>query len=191
MPSRARPTHPRNAEATRGRILDAALAAFARAGYEGVSLDDLALAAGVRKATLFYYFASKAELYAEVGRSVAEHFAPVALRLAGEEPTAATVDDLMGELHDRLARSPAASKILVREALDAGEGSANLAMAPLLDVGERWVARGQALGVFTRELAPRPALVAILGAVSLVFLNPHLFGSGELSVESVAAHRAA
>jgi TetR/AcrR family transcriptional regulator len=189
--TRARPTHPRNAAATRERILGEALAAFARSGYEGVSLDALALAAGVRKATLFYYFASKAELYAEVGRSVARHFAPVAERLAREEPGPTGVDGTIGELHDRLARSPDSARVLMREAFDARDGAANLALAPLLDLGERWVARGQALGVFTRELEPRAALVAILGAVSMVFLNPQLFRKGVLDDAAVAAHRAA
>src|SRR5207248_2010559 len=87
------------------------------------------------------------------------------------------------------ARSPEAAKLLMREALDAHEGAANLAMDPIVDVGEQWVARGQALGVFTRELEPRAALVAILGAVTLFFLNPRLFRRGELTEAAVAAHR--
>ena len=50
MPAVRRPRHPRDAAATRERILGVAFGAFARRGYGDVSLDDIAGAAGVRKA---------------------------------------------------------------------------------------------------------------------------------------------
>lgn len=44
---------------TRGRILDSALAGFARRGVSATSLDDVAADVGVRKQTILYWFASK------------------------------------------------------------------------------------------------------------------------------------
>lgn len=50
------------APSTRQRVLDAALVSFGTRGYEATSLDHLAAELGVRKQTILYYYASKAEL---------------------------------------------------------------------------------------------------------------------------------
>jgi AcrR family transcriptional regulator len=47
----------------RGRILAAAIQAFARGGFNGVSTREIAEAAGVTDPLLFYHFGSKADLY--------------------------------------------------------------------------------------------------------------------------------
>src|SRR5499425_1461549 len=60
----------RSAE-TRGAILTAAEQAFARGGLAGARTDDIAAAAGVNKALLYYYFKSKDGLYEAV---VEDHF---------------------------------------------------------------------------------------------------------------------
>jgi AcrR family transcriptional regulator len=49
--------------ATRQKILDAALKQFAHCGYAGTSVQEIVGAAHVTKPTLYYYFASKADLY--------------------------------------------------------------------------------------------------------------------------------
>jgi TetR/AcrR family transcriptional regulator len=53
----------RSAE-TRMRILDAALSEFAANGLAGARTEQIATAAGVNKALLYYYFESKEKLYA-------------------------------------------------------------------------------------------------------------------------------
>ena len=53
----------RSAE-TRSRILDAALQEFAANGLAGARTEQIAAAAGVNKALLYYYFESKEKLYA-------------------------------------------------------------------------------------------------------------------------------
>ncbi|WGD36769.1 TetR/AcrR family transcriptional regulator [Lysinibacter sp. HNR] len=47
---------------TRERILNSAAHSFARAGYNGTSLDEIASRAGISKAGLLYHFRSKREL---------------------------------------------------------------------------------------------------------------------------------
>jgi|TARA_B100001964_G_scaffold233286_1_gene290339 AcrR family transcriptional regulator len=44
---------------TKTQILDAALASFGTAGFDGTSLDDLARGLGIRKQTILYHFVSK------------------------------------------------------------------------------------------------------------------------------------
>lgn len=53
---------PRDAAATRGRILDAAERLFAERGFDATPTSAIADAAEVPKGLLFYYFASKPEL---------------------------------------------------------------------------------------------------------------------------------
>lgn len=53
-------------EANRERILDAALARFARTGLSGTRIDEIAADAGLSKTNLLYYFRTKNELYVAV-----------------------------------------------------------------------------------------------------------------------------
>lgn len=67
MPSRSQHAHPetsaeRSAE-TRARILDSALKEFSAKGLAGARTEQIAAAAGVNKALLYYYFDSKEKLY--------------------------------------------------------------------------------------------------------------------------------
>jgi AcrR family transcriptional regulator len=66
-------TRPRNAAATRAAILASALRAFARHGYDGVGVRDIARDAGVTAMLVNRYFGSKEQLFAEVVDSA---FAP-------------------------------------------------------------------------------------------------------------------
>lgn len=52
-----------NAVARREQLLDVALDVFARAGYHGASMNDVAEAAGVTKPVLYQHFESKRDLY--------------------------------------------------------------------------------------------------------------------------------
>lgn len=60
------PTRRRDAAATRAAILAAARSAFARAGYDGVGLREIAAAAGVTAMMIGRYFGSKDALFSEV-----------------------------------------------------------------------------------------------------------------------------
>src|SRR5258708_5758272 len=58
--------HRRNASATRQAILESALIAFARSGYDGVGVREIAKGAGVTAMLVNRYFGSKERLFAEV-----------------------------------------------------------------------------------------------------------------------------
>jgi TetR/AcrR family transcriptional regulator len=63
----SRPAKPkRNAEATKASILEAALKEFAEQGLAGARMDEIAKAASVNKALLYYYFESKQRLFVGV-----------------------------------------------------------------------------------------------------------------------------
>jgi AcrR family transcriptional regulator len=60
------PPRPRNADATRAAILSSARRAFARAGYDGVGVREIAAGAGISAMMVNRYFGSKEQLFAEV-----------------------------------------------------------------------------------------------------------------------------
>jgi len=67
---------PRNASATREAILNSAIHNFARAGYDGVGVREIASDAGVTAMMVNRYFGSKEQLFAE---AVEVSFAPPAV----------------------------------------------------------------------------------------------------------------
>src|SRR3954447_23783993 len=74
MTSRKRSTVPqkRNADATRAKILQAALSEFSERGLPAASTDDIAARCKVNKRMIYYYFGSKDGLYLAALESVYE-----------------------------------------------------------------------------------------------------------------------
>ena len=56
----------RDAEATKAKIIKNAMLLFSKKGYDATTTDDIALACGINKAMIFYYFKNKAGLYATI-----------------------------------------------------------------------------------------------------------------------------
>lgn len=106
-----RPNAYQRGEDTRRRILDAAIEAFARDGYEGVSTRRLAECAGVNLPAIQYYFGSKEGLYraviGHISRQIEERMAPVAERvtaaLVNAHPSRPALLALLIEMLDALA----------------------------------------------------------------------------------------
>ena len=65
---------PSKSEATRARILEAALALFRKRGFAETTMRDIAQAAGLAQGAAYYYFDSKEViLFAYYARNQAEH----------------------------------------------------------------------------------------------------------------------
>jgi len=93
---------PRPADQTRHRIIDTAYALFYRSGFGGVSVDNIAAAAGVTKRTLYYHFKSKDHLL----ESVLEVQGELALaRIRKREPCySGNSDEILSILFSDLAK---------------------------------------------------------------------------------------
>jgi AcrR family transcriptional regulator len=75
---------------TRGLLLDAASRVFARRGYHGATLDEIASDAGFTKGALYYNFASKEELFlALLDEHIESRIALLRDLRSGEAPAAA------------------------------------------------------------------------------------------------------
>ena len=93
------------AEIKKGRkfeqVLDGAREIFMRDGFEGASVDEIARAAGVSKATLYSYFPDKRLLFSEVARVECNRQAQEALDLID---VSAPVEVALREAADRIVR---------------------------------------------------------------------------------------
>ena len=127
-------------------ILAAAEEVFARGGYHGVSLDEIAQAAGVSKALIYEHFESKRDLHASL---LQDHVAEIFRRLEANAETGAT-----GE--ERLRGGVDAFLSFVEEHREAWRALFRDAADPdVADLVER--VQAQATGVIAALMAAEPA----------------------------------
>ena len=165
-----RPLASADALATPERLLDAAELGFARMGFGATRLEDIAAAAGIRRPSLLYHYASKGSLYAAVvRRTFARLGAALMEAMARRVEFAERLDGVVDTYARFLAEHPAHALILVRELLDAeGPGREILldAVVPLLDVLERFV-RVEGHGLVHPDLPVRAAILQCASGIVL------------------------
>lgn len=81
------------------QVLDGAREVFMRDGFEGASVDEIARAAGVSKATLYSYFPDKRLLFSEVARIECNRQAEEALEVLG---SGAPIEEVLREAARRI-----------------------------------------------------------------------------------------
>lgn len=140
----------RSQEEKENRILASALDVFARNGFAGATLDEIAAGAGMSKPNLIYYFASKEDIYrAVLGRTLETWLEPlIALDPAGE-PLA----EIRAYIHRKLEMSrdrPQESRLFAGEILagaplirDALEGDLKDLVDQKVAVIRQWIAGGR------------------------------------------------
>jgi AcrR family transcriptional regulator len=109
--------HARRRQQTREEIVRVAFDLFAKHGYESVSMDSIAEAAGVSRATLFNYFPQKGLMLREIAAAHAEKLKSILgeFALRGKPPK---FDDIVGlflRLSEENARIGGHSKKLLLE----------------------------------------------------------------------------
>jgi AcrR family transcriptional regulator len=109
--------HGRRKQQTRGEIIRAAFELFGRHGYEDVSMDSVAEAAGVSRATLFNYFPQKELILREIAAARAAKLAEILARFrtGGKKADFEDIVALILRLCEENARIAARSKKLLLE----------------------------------------------------------------------------
>lgn len=173
----------RNPEETRRKILDAAEAEFARKGYDGTRLRDVALTVGVHHALLHHYFRDKEGLFRAVLERALEGVSSRAfgiLRSQGDlrQLTANFVETVV----DFLADNQNLVLILHFASLDEGSPAYSACqeigfrlVKPLFDATEEAVRNGQNEGVFRKDVDGRQMLTVGVGAVAFIYHADRLF----------------
>jgi AcrR family transcriptional regulator len=108
-------------EARRDQVLRVAEALFARAGYRGVGLREIAAQVGIRAPSLFKHFPSKDALYNAVLISIFDRLVEVAKRLEGDGSFEARLESFIGGYVDLVANDPNVVPLLFRELMERSE----------------------------------------------------------------------
>jgi len=183
---------------SRDKILDVAEVLFARRGFEGVGMREVAEAAGLGKSSLFHHFRSKAQLYLAVLERVLERIdAQLAAALASGGGAGERLDRWTDALVDSLAEHEPAARLLLRglfedDAFDAeawpeGQG-AERRLEAILGGALGLLREGMEAGEF-REASAAHVLQTLIGATVYHFASgefgEQLLGGPLLSAEAV------
>jgi TetR/AcrR family transcriptional regulator len=161
-------------------ILQAACAEFAEHGYAGARVARIATKAKVNKQLIFYYFGTKAGLYAAATGpgQAGTVLAPIESATPVEQ-----LRDLINRLANHLEQHPELATALTdREAVGRHAGSGQQFLRDAGRLVEATISRGQGMGYFRDDLDPRlatrQALVLLAGFHALA---PALSGNGDSS----------
>lgn len=171
------------ADQTRARILDAALQAFSDNGLAGARTEQIAAAAGVNKALLYYYFQSKQTLYDAALEVVAERVVASSLAAMREGRSAGErIVQFVLNHFDRIHSQRAFQSLMQQELMRLREGE-KTALRPLVEKIFRPTMRPVeellAQGMRTGELIHVDAwqmMYAALGANVFFFLSSPVMG---------------
>jgi AcrR family transcriptional regulator len=180
------PTRPngrqRDAARTQAEILDVATEEFARLGYDGARVDEIAARTRTTKRMIYYYFGGKEQLFTavleraykairEVEQQVdVDHLAPVAaIRRLAE----LTFDH--HEAHADFIRLVSIENIHEAEHIAASPTLSKL-NTPAIDIIARILERGRAEGVFTADVDAVDLHMMISSFCFFRVANRHTFG---------------
>jgi AcrR family transcriptional regulator len=108
-------------QARRDQVLRAAESLFARHGYRGVGLREIAAQVGIRAPSLFKHFPSKKALYNAVLLSIFARLAEVTKRLEGAGAYERRLDDFLDAYADLVSSDPHLAPLLLREIVERPE----------------------------------------------------------------------
>lgn len=173
---------------SREKILDVAEQLFARRGYSGIGLRELADGVGLGKSSLFHHFQSKDQLYAELlGRVLGRLHDRLRRALAVPQAPADKLVRWVETLVDALAEHPASARLLVRELVeDKPLGTeplpeadrAEAVLAEILSGIRQLLEEGVEQGVF-RPVSIAHSVQTLIGATVYHFASGE-FGDGLL-----------
>jgi TetR/AcrR family transcriptional regulator len=126
-------TQAERADQTRARILEAAVQEFSSNGLAGARTEQIAEAAGVNKALLYYYFSNKQALYDAALETVAQRVVSSSLASMGTECSAGEQLVQFALNHfDRIHTQRTFQSLMQQEMIRLHRGEEN-AVAPLVD----------------------------------------------------------
>ncbi len=186
---------------SRDKILEVAEVLFARRGYAGVGLREVAEQAGLGKSSLFHHFKSKDALYGEVLGQVLGRIRAVLDPIVGSDVTPelrleAWVDGLV----DVLATYPCAARLLMRALVEDDPfgpellevNAAEQVLAGILEGIHGLLDDGVRQGVF-RDMSIPHSVQTLIGATVYHFASgefgENLLGQPLVSSDAVRRHK--
>ena len=170
---------------SRDKILDCAEQLFARRGFAGIGLAEVAEQVGLSKSSLFHHFSSKAQLYAAVMARILDRIEAELMRsLADGGTPVQRLERWLDVVIDVFAMHPSYARLLLRSLFEDDEltgvlpeeQAVNATLRRIVGAAERLLREGIDAGVF------RPANVAHT-VQSIVGVTVFHFASGEFGEE--------
>jgi TetR/AcrR family fatty acid metabolism transcriptional regulator len=157
-------------EDRRRRILDAAVRVFARSGYHGARVGDIATEAGVAHGLLYHYFSSKDEVLETVFR---DNFGELLARFRAVESSDEPAPEKLAGIAKILLRTwrndPDLVTVMVRDVARSARLQLQVAeVREAFTIVQRVVEQGQAEGSFRRDLDARLASWIVYGGLEEV-----------------------
>ena len=190
----AKALRPARTNATRQKLFDASMELIGERGAAGVTVDEIAAAAGVSKGTVYYNFGSKSELIAQLLRHGVDILKARLLAAAdgggiGQDPLLA-MEAMIGQAMDFMAEYPSFARLWVSENWripSEWQGTFSVLRAELLEVIGQAVER-VATAYPVDGSVPRGSLeTAIFGACFVVGLDRQTYNPERTRDQSVAA----
>jgi TetR/AcrR family transcriptional regulator len=154
MSPRTRPAPPteRSADDTRERIIDAAQVTFARDGFAGAKMQEIADRVGIQRPSLFYHFKNKEALFIAAHERVFARIEPVFREsLAPNGDPFVQLDRVSRAVLAVMAEEPDVARMVARTSVDRHPAAVKIVrtyLQPLVDVSVGFVREGQRRGVF-------------------------------------------
>jgi AcrR family transcriptional regulator len=163
-----------------GRLLAAATAQLAEHGYGGCSIAAVAQRAGVAAGTVYNHFTDKAELVAEVFRTVVSgEVAAVRTAVGNADDTAARLNAFVLTFAGRALKSPRLAYALLVEPVDAGVDELRLEFrVAFRDIARAVIRTGVAAGELPAQ-DDGVVAAALVGAIGEALVGP-LSGAPDL-----------
>jgi len=162
----------------RDQIMDTARRLFGERGTTDVSVDEIAVEAGVARSTVYVYFSNRDDLLRACVQSMYDRMTEtIALIVSEEASPAERLRGLILGLLERIDESPAFFRLAMATQATPGEGSVAVGGAlmmiglDMIRVLEELVVAGRAAGDFRADVDPERAVVLvgqqIYGALSV------------------------
>jgi len=180
-------------EEKRKLILDSAVRVFARRGYHGSRVGDIAEEAGVAHGLLYHYFSSKEQVLQTIFREnwgeLLERFRAVE---AADEPAGEKLEGIAKILLRTWRNDPDLVTVMVREVARSPQLQAQVEeVREAFAIVQRVIEEGQAAGAFRRDLDARLASWIVYGGLEEVLTGWVLGQLPDGDEEVARAERAA
>jgi AcrR family transcriptional regulator len=157
-------------EAKRKRLLDAAVRVFARTGYHGSRVGDIAEEAGVAHGLLYHYFSSKEEVLQTIFR---ENWGELIARFraveAADEPASEKLEGIAKILLRTWRNDPDLVTVMVREVARSPQLQTQVVeVREAFAIVQRVVEQGQREGLFRKDVDARLASWILYGGLEEV-----------------------
>ena len=163
----------RHADETRERIIDAAQEIFARDGFVGAKMQEIADRVGIQRPSLFYHFKNKEALFVAAHEQVFARIEPIfRASLSADGDPFVQLDRVSRAVLKVMRDEPNFARMVARTAVDRHPRAVAIVrsyLQPLVDLSVEFLRSRQAEGVFRGDLDPFFFTVNSWGAALLYF----------------------